>query len=134
MRLYSMLFFALLLVLCTGGRGIAAEVSGDPMMLEWTTTKVWLSGGDLCVSGTFENRRDDITVTALNDFTMQITFTRADGTTYQFVGTPKRLPMCKVPAGETKRITLNFGPFDDRWKTWVTSEDYTFSYINGARW
>ncbi|WP_314905131.1 hypothetical protein [Selenomonas artemidis] len=113
---------------------MAAEVSGDSMMLEWTTTKVWLSGGDLCVSGTFENRRDDITVTALNDFTMQITFTRADGTTYQFIGTPKRLPMCKVPAGETKRLTLNFGSFEGQWKTWVTEQNYEFSYINGARW
>ena len=134
MRLYKMLFITFLLVLIPLAKGTAAEISDDPMILEWTTTKVWLSGGELCVSGTFENRRDDITVTALNDFTMQITFTRADGTTYQFIGTPKRLPMCKVPAGETKRLTLNFGSFEGQWKTWSTEQNYAFSYINGARW
>ncbi|EKU72238.1 hypothetical protein [Selenomonas sp. F0473] len=134
MRFYRILLVILLLVLYPAGRGHAAEVSDDPMMLEWTTTKVWISGGELCASGIFENRRDDVTVTGLNNFTMQITFTRDDGTTHQFVGTPKRLPMCKVPAGEMKRLTFNFGSFDDRWKTWVTEQNYEFSYINGAKW
>lgn len=97
MRLYRVLFFALLLVLCAGGKGFAAEVSDDPMMLEWTTTKVWISGGELCVSGIFENRRDDITVTALNDFTMQITFTRVDGTTYQSSAHRSVCPCARFP-------------------------------------
>jgi len=42
--------------------------------------------------------------------------------------------MCKVPAGETKRLTLNFGAFEGQWKTWSTEQNYAFSYINGARW
>ena len=134
MGCYRVLCIALLLMLCSVSRGMATEISDDHMMLEWTTSKVWISGGELCVAGDFENLRDDITVTALNEFSIRITFTRDDGTTYEFTGMPKHLPMCKVPAGGKKRLTFNFGPFDGHWKTWLASEDYIFSYINGARW
>ena len=127
--------FGLLVLLMFQTTAFAAETSSDTMILDWSSSKVWVNGGELCVMGTFFNKRSDVTVTKLNEFTMTITFTREDGTTYQFTGQPKKLPMFKIPAGKSKRITFNFGPFDGgSWKKWVTSEKYVFSYINGAAW
>ena len=134
MRKHCAMLIILLLILCPVNGTMAAEVSDDPMMLEWTTTKIWVTKGELFVVGNFVNQREDITITKLNAFNIRITFTRDDGTTYQFVGAPKKLPLCKIPAGGSKQLTLNFGPFDDSWRTWVTAQDYAFSYINGARW
>lgn len=57
----------------------AAEVSSDKMILDWTTTKVWRSGDDLCVTGTFVNKRSDLKITKLNDFIMRVVFTDKDG-------------------------------------------------------
>ena len=111
----------------------AAEQSSDPMVLEWTTTRVWISKGELCAAGQFVNHREDIMVTGLNAFTMEITFHRADGSSDTFVGSPKPLPLCRIPAGGTRRVTLNFGPFDGQWKSWTTQEVYTFSYIDEMR-
>nr|WP_325190462.1 hypothetical protein [uncultured Selenomonas sp.] len=111
----------------------AAEQSSDPMVLEWTTTRVWISKGELCAAGQFVNHREDIMVTGLNAFTMEITFHRADGSSDTFVGSPKQLPLCRIPAGGTRRVTLNFGPFDGQWKSWTTQEVYTFSYIDEMR-
>ena len=65
---------------------------------------------------------------------LQITFTGTDGKTFQFIGHPKRLPMLKLPANGSKKVTFNFGPFSGEWKDWATKEDYSFSYINGSRW
>lgn len=112
----------------------AAEQSSDPMVLEWTTTWVWISKGELCAAGQFVNHREDIMVTGLNAFTMEITFHRADGSSDTFVGSPKQLPLCRIPAGGTRRVTLNFGPFDGQWKSWTTQEVYTFSYVDEMRW
>jgi len=111
----------------------AVEQSSDPMVLEWTTTRVWISKGELCAAGQFVNHREDIMVTGLNAFTMEITFHRADGSSDTFVGSPKQLPLCRIPAGGTRRVTLNFGPFDGQWKSWTTQEVYTFSYIDEMR-
>ena len=111
----------------------AAEQSSDPMVLEWTTTRVWISKGELCAAGQCVNHREDIMVTGLNAFTMEITFHRADGSSDTFVGSPKQLPLCRIPAGGTRRVTLNFGPFDGQWKSWTTQEVYTFSYIDEMR-
>ena len=111
----------------------AAEQSSDPMVLEWTTTRVWISKGELCAAGQFVNHREDIMVTGLNAFTMEITFHRADGSSDTFVGSPKQLPLCRIPAGGTRRMTLNFGPFDGQWKSWTTQEVYTFSYVDEMR-
>lgn len=111
----------------------AAEQSSDPMVLEWTTTRVWISKGELCAAGQFVNHREDIMVTGLNAFTMEITFHRADGSSDTFVGSPKQLPLCRIPAGGTRRVTLNFGPFDGQWKSWTTQEVYTFFYIDEMR-
>ena len=111
----------------------AAEQSSDPMVLEWTTTRVWISKGELCAAGQFVNHREDIMVTGLNAFTMEITFHRADGSSDTFVGSPKQLPLCRIPAGGTRRVTLNFGPFDGQWKSWTTQEVYTFSYMDEMR-
>lgn len=113
----------------------AASVrSSDTMILDWRTEKVWTDGGDLCVKRTFTNKRGDLTITKLNDFVMQITFTKDDGSKYQFIGRPEKMPLVKIKANGRRTVTLNFGPFDSAWKDWVTTETYVFTYINGARW
>lgn len=85
-------------------------------------------------AGNIYNRRSDLTVTKLDEMILQITFTGTDGKTFQFIGHPKRLPMLKLPANGSKKVTFNFGPFSGEWKDWTTKEDYSFSYINGSRW
>lgn len=124
---------ALLLCVLFPYTASASEVSSDKMILEWYSRKVWLQGGELCVTGEFINRRNDVTITKLNDFEIRITFKREDGTEYQFTGRPKKMPMCKIPARGSKKLILNFGPFTGTWKSWVTGQDYVFTYINGAR-
>lgn len=131
-------FFALVMLLaCVIAAPLmarAAVQSSDTMILDWRTEKVWIDGGDLCVKGTFTNKRDDLTITKLNDMVMEITFTRDDGSKYQYAGKPKKMPMLKIKAKGSKSVTLNFGPYSENWKDWVTTESYVFTYINGARW
>lgn len=133
MKKLFLIIAMLLLVMCPS-IGSAAETSSDRMILEWTTNKVWVNNGELCVTGTFVNKRSDLTVTKLNDFVLILNYERADGTPAQFVGKPKKLPMCKVIPKSSKRINFNFGEFTDEVKNWVTSQNYVFTYINGARW
>lgn len=112
----------------------AAMQSSDSMILDWKAQKVWVDKGDLCVRGTFTNKRDDLSITKLNDFTIRINFTREDGTQYQFIGKAQKIPMVKLAAGKSRTVTMNFGPFDGEWKSWVSTEDYVFTYIYGSRW
>lgn len=133
MRKAFFLLAALFLLICPAIAS-AAEVSSDKMLLDWQTNKIWLNHGALCVAGTFTNQRKDRTVTKLNDFLLKVTFEKEDGSVYQFVGRPVKLPLCKVPAGGTKKLTLNFGSFDGAWKSWVTTQQYTFTYVSGSRW
>ena len=111
----------------------AAEVSSDKMILEWNTSKVWISGGALCVNGTMTNKRDNLTITKLNDFVIRISFTDEDGQKRIFTGKPLKLPICKIAANASRKLSFNFGKYDHSIKDWVTSQEYTFTYINGAR-
>ncbi len=123
----------LLLVLVCPTFASAAEVSSDKMILDWNTSKVWVSGGDLCVSGTFVNKRSDLTITKLNDFVIRVTYTDENGEQKQFTGRPVKLPLCKIPARGSRKLNFNFGKFTHAVNNWVTAQEYTFSYINGAR-
>ena len=51
MKRIIMLLTLILALMCPALAG--AEVSSDKMILDWTTSKVWVNGGDLCVTGTF---------------------------------------------------------------------------------
>lgn len=53
--------------LCLSYMAFAAEHSADTMILDWRTEKVWMEHGELCVRGTFYNRRSDLTVTKLDE-------------------------------------------------------------------
>ena len=112
----------------------AAEISSDTMILDWSTNKVWIDHGNLCVRGTFYNKRSDLTVTKLNSMTMKIIFTKSDGSKSEFSGKPGTMPMLKIGAGGSKTVTLNFGPYEGTWSSWNTDEYYEFSYIPGSRW
>mgnify|MGYP007028779265 CR=1 FL=1 len=123
----------ILFVMCPSV-GMSAERSSDKMILEWTTNKVWVNNGELCVTGTFVNKRNDLTITKLNDFVLVLNYERADGTPAQFVGKPQKLPICKVMPLKSRKLNFNFGKFNDEVKNWVTTQNYVFTYINGARW
>lgn len=112
----------------------AAERSSDTMIMDWKTDRVWIDHGDLCVRGTFYNKRNDLTITKLNDMSIAVIFTQADGSKTTFVGKPKKLPMLKIPAMGSKTVTLNFGSYNGTWSKWNTEEEYDFTYINGAQW
>lgn len=130
------IFMAIVILSLLLGSGLcsAAEISSDKMILEWYPHKIWVDNGKLCMTGEFVNRRTDLTITKLNDFTATITFTKDDGSEYQFVGKPVKFPICKITPGGSKRLTFNFGEFEGNWKSWVTSQIYTFTYVNGVRW
>lgn len=128
------LLITLLLALTCPALAGAAEVSSDRMILDWTTSKVWVNGGDLCVTGTFVNKRSDLTITKLNDFVMRVTYTDKDGTKKQFTGRPVKLPLCKISASGSRKMNFNFGKIEaESTNNWVTAQEYTFTYINGAR-
>ena len=112
----------------------AATQSSDSMIMEWTAQRVWVDQGELLMRGTFKNKRGDLSITKVNEFTTQITFTRSDGSKYQFVGTPKKIPLVKIGGNGSRQVTLNLGKFDDTWKDWVSTEYVTFTYIDSSRW
>ncbi|MDY4920099.1 MAG: hypothetical protein SO119_03375 [Phascolarctobacterium sp.] len=127
------LLAGLLICLLCPSLALAAETSSDKMILDWTTTKVWVSGESLCVSGTFVNKRSDLTITKLNDFLLRLRYTDKDGKEQVFEGRPVKLPLCKIPASSSKKLNLVFGKFDSEIHNWVTTQSYQFTYINGAR-
>ena len=88
----------------------AATQSSDTMIMEWSSDKVWIDHGNLCVRGTFYNKRSDVTITKLNEIEMTIHFAQADGSVITFTGKPAKLPMLKIPARGSKSVTLNLGP------------------------
>lgn len=113
----------------------AATQSSDTMILDWKAQKAWVDNGELLVRGTFTNKRNDLLITKLDDFVIQITFTKSDGSKYQFVGPITKKPMLRLPAGKSKTVTLNFGKFDGTWRDWVSTESYVFTYNDSsARW
>lgn len=133
MKRIFLLITLLLAWMCPALAG-AAETSSDRMILDWTTSKVWVNAGELCVTGTFVNKRSDLTITKLNDFVMRVTYTDKDGTQKQFIGRPVKYPLCKISAGGSRKLNLNFGKIDSlATNNWVTAQEYTFTYINGAR-
>ena len=110
----------------------AAEKSSDKMILEWKPEKIWINKNELCMLGEFTNKRNDLTITRLDDFSTEITFTGSDGSSFNFVGKPKKMPFLKIEGTGSKKVTFNFGTFEGKLGKWVTSEDYVFSYIDKA--
>ena len=51
MKRIFMLLTLILALMCPALAG-ASEISSDKMILDWTTSKVWVNGGELCVTGT----------------------------------------------------------------------------------
>lgn len=133
MKRIFMLLTLILALMCPALAG-ASEVSSDKMILDWTTSRVWVNGGELCVTGNFVNKRSDLTITKLNDFVMRVTYTDKNGEQKQFTGRPVKFPLCKIPARGSRKMNFNFGKFaDETVGNWVTAQTYTFTYINGAR-
>lgn len=131
-RLLMILYLLIILVLPMGC--YAAEVSSDKMIMEWTSSKVWINKGELLVMGSFINKRDDLTITKINYVDMKFIFQRQDGSTYIYQAKPKKIPFCRLPAGGRKKFTLNFGKYEDSWSKWVTNAEVVFTYKEGITW
>ncbi|MDY6350826.1 MAG: hypothetical protein SPL62_10080 [Selenomonas sp.] len=112
----------------------ASEVSSDSMLMEFEAQKVWMDKGNLCVRGTFYNKQDDITITKLNDMELHILLQKKDGTEASVSKKPVKLPMLRIGGGGSKTVTLNLGPYDGNWDTWMVDSDCVFTYISGASW
>ncbi len=127
--------FSLLATMLVSSVCMAAEISSDKMILEWNSNKVWMVGDELCVQGTFTNKRADLRITELKEIVMRFVFTLDDGTKITHIAQPKKLPMCKIPPCESKRLTFNFGKYDGpKWHKWLTDAECTFCYQDGMRW
>lgn len=123
-------FFLIFLVFMTYSMSaFAAELSSDTMILKWTTNKVWVSNGDLCISGVFKNYRDDIVITKINSFMAKVIFTRDDDTTFVYKCSPVKIPICKISGKNSKTMSFNLGKFDLKWKKWLADAEYTYTYI-----
>ena len=72
----------LLLIMIFPTVSFAAETSSDTMILEWKTYKVWKDGENLCMSGEFENLRNDLKIARLNNFTAIITWSLGNESGY----------------------------------------------------
>ena len=106
----------------------AAEKSSDKMILEWTPEKIWLNKNELIMEGEFTNKRRDLSITRLDEFVTVITFTGNDGSSYEFIGKPKKMPLLKIDGTGSKKVTFNFGQFDGAVNKWETSEVYVFTH------
>ncbi len=130
-----LVLFTVLFSLMISSIALAAEISDDKMTLEWTTSKVWMVGDELCAQGTFVNKRGDLRITEINDMTVRFVFTKEDGTKVEYIAKPKALPICKIAPNGSKKLSLNFGKYDGGpWKKWLTTQEYVFSYQEGMRW
>ena len=121
-----------LLVITAASFVYAAEKSSDKMILEWKPEKVWLNKNELCMVGEFTNKRRDLTITRLEDFVTEITFSGNDGSSHNFIGKPKKMPLLKIEGTGSKKVTFNFGAFEGTVGKWVTSEHYIFTYVDKA--
>ncbi|MCQ2373372.1 MAG: hypothetical protein MJ050_04770 [Phascolarctobacterium sp.] len=122
-----------LIMLCVGIFGMTTNayadyLSEDTLELEFTPTKVWMSGKNLCMTGTYHNVKMDRLVTKVVKFNPNITFKRADGTEYEFTAAPIKYPLCRLTAGEKRTLTYNFGEFNDTWHSWVADPRYEYQY------
>lgn len=131
-RVFLLIAMVVALVLPLGC--FAAEVSSDRMLLDWKTEKVWLSGGNLCATGTFSNQKSDIIITRINDFTLTLYYVDENGEDRSYTVKPQRIPRCKINGGESRKVIMNFGPFTGQIKKWHTMQEYEFTYMNGASW
>lgn len=129
------LLLTVLFSMILDSNSFAAEMSNDKMTLEWNTSKVWMVGNELCAQGTFTNKRSDFRITEINDMTVRFVFVQENGEKVEYIAKPKFLPMCKIPPNGSKKMTLNFGKYEGaRWKKWLTTQEYIFSYQEGMRW
>lgn len=111
-----------------GATAYADELSDDKLELEYTPSKVWKSGKNLCMTGTFTNRKSTMLVVKIKSFNPNITFKKADGTTFEFNKGPIKFPLCTINPGARKTLTYNFGEFNEEWHSWVADPDYVYQY------
>lgn len=131
------ILFVMMCVLCLipWFSSSAAQVSSNPMLLEWSSEKIWVSQGNLYVSGTFTNKTKDLTVTKLNSLTMTVYLTRPDGTQFGVTRKPTALPLARIPSRRSKEVILNLGPVVDglTWNHWRTEETYSFTLVRATK-
>ena len=126
-------FILCLLLLMLGMVGFsvhayADEISDNTLELTFTPSKVWKNGNNLCITGTFYNAKEDRLIVKIKSFNPNITFKKADGSTFEFTKQPIKFPMCTLKPGATKVITYNFGEFYEEWSSWNADPQYEYQY------
>lgn len=126
-------FILCILVLMIGTMGFcisayADEFSDNTQELVFTPSKVWKSGNNLCVTGTFYNTKSDRLIVKIKSFNPNITFKKADGSSFEFTNEPIKFPLCTIKPGTSKTITYNFGEFNEEWDSWTADPRYVYQY------
>lgn len=109
-------------------QAFADTISNDMVSLEFTATKIWYSGNDLCMTGSFSNTRGDWMITKIVEFDPNVVFTKDNGEKEELHAKPIKFPMCKIEGYGSKKVTFNFGPLEHKWKSWVAKPNYTYQY------
>lgn len=126
-------FILCILVFMIGTMGFcisayADEFSDNTQELVFTPSKVWKSGNNLCVTGTFYNTKSDRLIVKIKSFNPNITFKKADGSSVEFTNEPIKFPLCTIKPGTSKTITYNFGEFNEEWDSWTADPRYVYQY------
>lgn len=104
----------------------ADEMSDNKLELVFTPTKLWKSGNNLCLTGTFHNKKANMFVVKIKSFDPNITLKKADGTEVKFHGQPIKFPFCTLKPGDKKTVTYNFGEYREEWHTWYSDPNYVY--------
>lgn len=72
-------------------------------------------------------------ITKLNDFVINIKFIDNAGKKRVFSGKPVKIPFCRIIANGSRKVSFNFGKFDYSLNNWLTSQEYEFTYVHGAK-
>lgn len=126
-------FILCVLLVLIGTLGIcmstyADETSDNTLELTFTPSKVWKSGNNLCITGTFYNTKTDRLVVKIKNFNPNITFKRIDGSSFEFTKEPIKYPLCTLKPGASKVITYNLGEFSEEWQSWNADPKYIYQY------
>lgn len=131
MKKIRIILFMLVLMLGVLGTAVTAhadEISDNTLELVFTPTKVWKSGSNLCITGTFYNTKADRLIVKIKSFNPRITFKRIDGSSIEFTKEPVKFPLCTIKPGASKVVTYNLGEFNEEWQSWNADPQYIYQY------
>ena len=73
-------------------------------------------------------QKSDRLIVKIKSFNPNITFKKADGSSFEFTNEPIKFPLCTIKPGTSKTITYNFGEFNEEWDSWTADPRYVYQY------